>query len=82
MGRFTITSCNVLLSEAAVLADCRPVPRGDGHEHHDDDEGVVDETEQPEDELGQDVERREEVDEDDLVYVVNAVTNVHPLQTK
>ena len=53
----------------AALSDSGPVPRGDRHEHHHDDDEVVHQPEEPEDELGQDVKRREEVDEDDLRFV-------------
>ena len=58
-----------------MLSDRRPVPRGDRHEHHHDDYEVVDQAEQPEHELGQDVERGEEVDDDDLrfMHACNAV---------
>ena len=56
-------------SEVAALSDSGPVPRGDRHEHHHDDDEVVHQPEEPEDELGQDVKRREEVDEDDLRFM-------------
>ena len=55
-------------SKAAVLSDCRPVPRGDRHEHHHNDYEVVDQAEQSEHELGQDVELGEEVDDDNLRF--------------
>ena len=61
-------AAEVSQSKSALLPDCGPVPRGERHEHHHDDDEVIDKAEQAEHELGQDVERGEEVDNDDLRF--------------